>query len=73
VSRRQGQPYEIRSGGRVLSVSVASTPQYAVFDFLRSMGCRDNEIVRLAGGEVSWRGAVYAAVPVDEPNAAPSA
>jgi hypothetical protein len=52
---------------------VASTPQYAVFDFLRSMGCRDNEIVRLAGGEVSWRGAVYAAVPVDEPNAAPSA
>ena len=65
MSRRQARSYEIRSGGRALSVSAASTPQHAVLDFLKSMGCRDAEIVRLADGEVSWRGAVYAAVPLD--------
>jgi hypothetical protein len=65
LSRRSAQPYEIRSGGRTLSVRDASTPQLAVLDFLRSMGCRDGEIVRLAGGAVSWRGAMYAAVPVE--------
>ena len=43
----------------------ASTPQHAVLDFLKSMGCRDTEIVRLGSDEVAWRGAVYTAVPVE--------
>ena len=61
--------YEIRSGRRALSVRDASTAQHAVIDYLRSMGCRDAEIVRLGGGGVAWRGAVYTAVPVEQPGA----
>jgi hypothetical protein len=72
LSRRRAQAYEIRSGGRALSVRAASTPQHAVLDFLKSMGCRDSEIVRLAGGKVSWRGAMYVAVPVEPTGTAPA-
>jgi hypothetical protein len=56
--------YEIRSGRRALTTRDASTPQHAVLDYLKSMGCRDADIVRLARDGVSWRGAVYRAVPV---------
>jgi hypothetical protein len=56
--------YEIRSGRRSLSLRDASTPQHAVMDYLRSMGCRDDEIVRLGTSGVSWRGAIYRAVPI---------
>jgi hypothetical protein len=56
--------YEIRSGERPVTTRDASTPQHAVIDYLRSMGCRDGEIVRLGTDGVSWRGAVYKAVPV---------
>lgn len=56
--------YDIRSGRRSLSHRVASTAQHAVIDYLRSMGCRDDEIVRLGNDGVSWRGAVYKAVPI---------
>ncbi len=60
------ETYEIRCGSRSLTHRDASTPQHAVVDYLRSLGCRDTEIVRLARDEVSWRGAVYRAVPVAE-------
>jgi hypothetical protein len=58
--------YEIRSGERSVTVRDASTPQHAIIDYLRSMGCRDREMVRLGKDGVSWRGAVYKAVPVAE-------
>jgi hypothetical protein len=56
--------YEIRSGRRSLSERVASTAQHAVIDYLRSMGCRDDEIVRLGTDGVAWRGAIYRAIPL---------
>jgi hypothetical protein len=56
--------YEIRSGRRTLSLRDASTPQHAVLDYLKSMGCRDADIVRLGSDAVSWRGARYTAVAV---------
>jgi hypothetical protein len=56
------ETYEIRCGRRSLALRDASTPQHAVLDYLRSIGCRDAEIVRLAPDGVSWRGAVYTAV-----------
>ena len=58
------ETYEIRCGSRSVTLRDASTPQHAVIDYLRSLGCRDAEIVRLAPGGVSWRGAVYTAVPL---------
>jgi hypothetical protein len=56
--------YDIRSGRRSLTHRSASTAQHAILDYLRSMGCRDDEIVRLGTDGVSWRGAVYKAVPL---------
>ena len=56
--------YEIRSGRRTVTRRDASTPQHAVMDYLKSMGCRDAEIVRLGSDGVAWRGARYTAVAV---------
>ena len=58
--------YEIRLGGRVVSRREAITPQQAVLDYLRSMGCEDDEVARVGTDSASWRGAVYVATPEDE-------
>ena len=58
------ETFEIRCGSRSVTHRNATTPQHAVIDYLRSLGSRDAEIVRLAPGGVSWRGAVYTAVPL---------
>ena len=55
--------YEIRSAGRPILLRDASTPQEAVIDYVRSLGCRDDEIRRIAADAVAWRGAIYSAVP----------
>jgi hypothetical protein len=56
--------YEIRSAsGRVLSQREAGTAQQAAIDYARSMGCSDDEIIRIANDTVSWRGAQFTAVP----------
>jgi hypothetical protein len=55
--------YEIRSAGRPISLRDASTPQEAAIDYVRSLGCRDDEIIRVAADAVAWRGAVFSAVP----------
>jgi len=54
--------YEIRSGRRVATEVTASTPQEALVDYLRSLGCADDDLVRIGTGAMSWRGAVYTAV-----------
>ena len=58
--------YEIRLGGRVVSRREAITAQQAVLDYLRSMGCEDDEVARVGTDSASWRGAVYVATPEDE-------
>jgi hypothetical protein len=37
-----------------------------VTDYLRSLGCRDDEIEPMGSDGVAWRGAVYMAVETDE-------
>lgn len=54
--------YEIRSGRRAVGIRYASTPQEALVEYLRSIGCRDDEIVRMGVSAISWRGAVFSAV-----------
>jgi hypothetical protein len=54
--------YEIRAGQRIVSHQAGSTAQEALLDYLRSLGCRDEEIMRVAVDAVSWRGALYRAV-----------
>jgi hypothetical protein len=55
--------YEVRSGGRAVALQIASTAQEALFDYLRALGCRDNEIVRMGDDAAAWRGAVFRVVP----------
>ena len=56
--------YEIHSGKRVVSTQDSATPLQAVVDYMRSLGCRDDEIRRLGVDSVSWRGARFRAVLV---------
>jgi hypothetical protein len=55
--------YEIRSGRRVVAVRSGPTAQQALIDYVRSLGCRDGEIIRLGVDAISWRGARYSAAP----------
>ena len=56
--------YEVRAGKRLISFQNAHTAREAVLDYLRSNGCRDEEISSVAPDAVTWRGAVYRAVPL---------
>ncbi len=55
--------YEVRSGRRAVALRTASTAHEALSDYLRGLGCRDKEIVRLGSNAAAWRGAVYSVVP----------
>lgn len=59
------QRYEVQSGRRTIGVRAAPSAQMALLDHVRSMGCRDSEIMRLGTDSVAWRGAVFRAVPVE--------
>jgi hypothetical protein len=61
ATRRRATSYEVRSGGRLISLQEASTGQEAVLQYVRSLGCRQDEIRRVAPDTVAWRGAVYSA------------
>lgn len=56
--------YEVRTGKRLISFQNTNTALEAVIEYLRSAGCRDDEITRVAVNAVTWRGAVYRAIPL---------
>lgn len=58
------QVYEVHSGRRAVAVREAPSAQIALLDHLRSMGCRDAEVMKLGIDSIAWRGAVFRAVPV---------
>jgi hypothetical protein len=47
----------------VVSQQNATTTYEALIEYLRGLGCRDDEIVRIGTGAAAWRGAVYNAKP----------
>jgi hypothetical protein len=55
--------YEVRCGGRPVAELTASTPQEALGEYLRALGCNRGEIVRMGSDAAAWRGATYRAVP----------
>jgi hypothetical protein len=57
--------YEVRTGRHAVAVVTASSAAEALGDYLRGLGCRHDEIVRMGTDVSSWRGAVYRAVPAD--------
>ena len=58
------QTYEVHSGRRAVAIREAPSAQIALLDHLRSMGCRDAEVMKLGIDSIAWRGAVFRAVPV---------
>jgi hypothetical protein len=60
------QTYQVRTGRRRLALVQAATPQHALYDYARSMGCKDDEVMKLSPDAVSWRGAVYKATTVPD-------
>jgi hypothetical protein len=60
--------YEVRSGRRAVALRTARTAQEALIDYLRGLGCRDDEIVRMGDGRAAWRGAIYSVVPTTTAN-----
>jgi hypothetical protein len=51
--------YEVLSGRHAVALQSASSAQEALIDYLKALGCRDDEIVRMGTDSASWRGAVY--------------
>lgn len=65
--------YEIHCGARVVSRVKSFTPRHAVKDYLRSLGCSDDELEPIGEDAVAWRGAVYVGVEASEEDTSPSA
>lgn len=63
------QTYEIHCGDRVVSRVKGYTARYAVNDYLRSLGCTDDEMEPIGEDAVAWRGAVYTGVVTSAPDA----
>jgi hypothetical protein len=57
--------YEVRLAGRVVSTRDATSARHAASDYVRSLGCRADEIIAVAADAVAWRGAVYRAAPTN--------
>jgi hypothetical protein len=58
--------YDVRLAGRIVSTRRATSAREAAMDYVRSLGCKRDEITSLAGDAVAWRGAVYRAALADE-------
>jgi hypothetical protein len=56
--------FEIRSGRRTVSTQLSSSALQAAIDYVRTFGCRNDEIVILGVDTFAWRGARFSAVPV---------
>ena len=62
--------YEIHCGARVVSTVRSYTARHAVTDYLRSLGCSEDEMEPMGEDAVAWRGAVYVGVEADDTDAA---
>ena len=58
--------FEVRSGRHTVARKQASCAQEALIDYVRGLGCRDDEIVRLGADAVCWRGAIFRAEQTGE-------
>ena len=59
--------YDVRHSSRVVSTRFAASAREAALDYVRSLGCRRDEITSIGADAVSWRGAVYRAAPAEQP------
>jgi hypothetical protein len=59
--------YDVRQASRVVSTRLAASAREAALDYVRSLGCRRDEITSIGSDAVSWGGAVYRAAPAEGP------
>ena len=57
--------FVITSGRRAIATRSAVSAREAVLDYVRSLGCKRDEIVSYGADTVAWRGAIYRAEPED--------
>ena len=53
--------YHIFSGRRIVATKSGPSPREVALDYLRSMGCKRDEIIYYGLDGVMWRGAIYRA------------
>ncbi|HXG75423.1 MAG TPA: hypothetical protein VNJ53_02510 [Gaiellaceae bacterium] len=63
--------FAVRQGRRVVALRDANSAEEAAIEHVRSLGSTREEITRLGGAAVSWRGAVFRAAPARETDAPP--
>ena len=56
--------YQVLSGRRVVATRSGPCAREVALDYVRSMGCKRDEIIYYGMDGVSWRGAVYRAQPI---------
>ena len=67
-----GKTYEVWRGRRLVGLQNTRRPAWeAAYEFLRSEGCKADEIVKVSGGAVAWRGTIYRARAVGSNDSAP--
>ena len=57
--------YHVISGRRVVATRRGPSAREVALDYVRSMGCKRDEIIYYGLDGVSWRGAVYRAKQVE--------
>jgi hypothetical protein len=67
-----GKTYEVWCGRRLVALRNTRRPaREAAYEYLCSEGCKEDEILRLSGGAVAWRGTIYRAIAVGSNDSAP--
>ena len=59
--------FHILSGRRIVATRSGPCAREVALDYVRSMGCKRDDIIFYGIDGVSWRGAVYRAEPADSP------
>jgi hypothetical protein len=57
--------FHVMSGRRVVATRTGPSAREVALDYVRSMGCKRDEIIYYGLDGVSWRGAVYRAQQVE--------
>ena len=63
------QQFHVLSGRRIVATRSGPCAREVALDYVRSMGCKRDEIIYYGVDGVSWRGAVYRAQLVDAASA----
>ena len=68
-----GTTYEIWCGGRLVAIrNTTSSPRQAAIEYVSSLGCGLDEVVKHGRSAIAWQGSVYRAVPLGSMESSPA-